>query len=326
MRASCVVRILLIAAALAALGGCERGGATARFVGTLERDRIEVAAEAAEPIVALEVREGERVAAGRLLVRQETAVAQARLARAAAQVAEARHRLAELEKGARREEIDEARARVAAARAALVRDARELERIERLVESNVLAETELDRARAARDGAQAGLEESDARLTALLRGTRAEQLGQARAAVAAAEGALRELQVGAERLLVRAPRSGLVEALPYEVGERPPVGHAVAVLLADGAPFARIYVPEPARVHVHAGAPARVFVDGIAEALPGRVRYVASDASFTPYYALTQRDRSRLVFLAEVALEGAEAARLPAGVPVEVEIEGASGG
>ena len=38
--------------------------------------------------------------------------------------------------------------------------------------------------------------------------------------------------------------------------------------------------------------------------LDGKVRSIASDASFTPYYALTGDDASRLVYRAEVLLEG----------------------
>jgi len=49
------------------------------------------------------------------------------------------------------------------------------------------------------------------------------------------------------------------------------------------------------------------------------VRSVSSEASFTPYAALTEQDRGRLVFVAEIDLEGEAAAELPAGVPVQVE-------
>jgi HlyD family secretion protein len=65
--------------------------------------------------------------------------------------------------------------------------------------------------------------------------------------------------------------------------------------------------------------PARVRVDGAEEPFAARVRSVSSDAAFTPFHALTERDRGRLVFLAEVDLEGEAARALPSGVPVEVE-------
>src|SRR5690606_1568193 len=61
-----------------------------------------------------------------------------------------------------------------------------------------------------------------------------------------------------------------------------------------------------------------VRIDGRAAALSGRIRWIASEAAFTPYFALTQRDRSRLAYLAEILVEGPQAEGLPAGIPVEV--------
>ena len=126
--------------------------------------------------------------------------------------------------------------------------------------------------------------------------------------------------VSAERYSVRAPRPGLIEALPYEVGERPPVGAPLVIMLADGAPYARVHVPEPLRVAFAAGTAVEVRIDGVADPLPGTVRYVSSQASFTPYNSLTQKDRSRLAYLAEITLEGDAASKLPAGVPVQVRL------
>jgi HlyD family secretion protein len=314
------VRTSHLAVALLALSACSTESEMPRVVGTLERDRIEIVSEEAEPILEIEVREGDHVEQGQVLVRQATELAAARLANADAHIAEARYRLMELERGARVETIDEARARVAAARATAARDESELRRAEELVKQRLVSQSQLDQARAARDASAAALREAEARLTELLRGTRAEQIEQARAALAAAESARKELEVTDSRLLVRATRSGIVEALPYEVGERPPRGSPVAILLSDTSVYARVYVPEPLRVHMRAGSRARVFVDGLEQPLDGVVRFVAAEAAFTPYFALTQRDRSRLAFLAEIDIEGEQARNLPAGVPVEVEL------
>jgi len=48
------------------------------------------------------------------------------------------------------------------------------------------------------------------------------------------------------------------------------------------------------------------------------VRWIASDPAFTPYYALTERDRGRLSYVAKVDITE-QYERLPDGVPVEVE-------
>jgi HlyD family secretion protein len=94
----------------------------------------------------------------------------------------------------------------------------------------------------------------------------------------------------------------------------------VAILLADGAPYARVYVPEPDRVRVVPGARAAVHVDGVEGELPGRVRTVSQEAAFTPYYALTERDRGRLSYVAKIDLEGEAARALPTGLPLEAEL------
>jgi HlyD family secretion protein len=91
-------------------------------------------------------------------------------------------------------------------------------------------------------------------------------------------------------------------------------------MLADGVPYARIYVPEPLRAQVAAGQSVNVMVDGVDGALRGVVRYVSAEAAYTPYYALTQKDRTRLSFLAEVALDDPKAASLPVGLPVQVTL------
>ena len=78
-------------------------------------------------------------------------------------------------------------------------------------------------------------------------------------------------------------------------------------------------MPEELRVGVRVGDAATVFVDGMEQTLRGRVRWVASEAMFTPYFALTERDRGHLTYQAKIELD-IEGARLPDGVPVEVEL------
>jgi HlyD family secretion protein len=302
------------------LAGCSRHDADGPLVGTLERDRIEIVAEESEPILSLDVREGDRVTLGQVLMKQDTGVASARFAQADAQVDEAKHRLTELQTGARREDIAVARARLESAKAQAERDIREFARDEELVKQRLISQSQLDQSRAAKDASAAAEREAGAALAELLNGTRIEQLNQARATVTAAESSRRQLEITDARLVVRATRAGTIDALPYKAGERPPKGSTVAVLLADTPAFARVYVPEPMRARVTPRTRAIIHVDGVEAPLEGFVRWVSSDAAFTPYFALTQRDRSRLAFLAEVQVVDDRANQLPAGVPVEVEI------
>ncbi len=303
----------------ALLAGCERDPDDA-LLGTLERDRVELVAEVSEPIVAIDAREGAHLAAGQPVLRQDRRAVDARLAAARAAEAQARQRLDELIEGPRREEIRAAAAALDAARARALAEEQEFARISTVVAKQLLPMADLDRQRALRDAAQAELRRAEAELGLLVRGTRAEQIDQARSAQAAAAARVRELEVTSGRLEIRAPVPGWLDSLPYERGERPPAGATVAVLLADGAPWVRIYVPEPRRTAVRIGTPAEVRVDGIDRVFRGRVRYVSNEAAFTPYYALTQRERARLAFLTEVELIDREAAALPVGVPAQVRL------
>jgi HlyD family secretion protein len=63
-----------------------------------------------------------------------------------------------------------------------------------------------------------------------------------------------------------------------------------------------------------------VRVDGVDKIFDGRIRWVSADAAFTPYFALTEHDRSRLSYLAEIDIENAE--DLPSGIPVQADFPG----
>ena len=302
------------------LWGCFEDGPPPA-VGTLERDRLDLIAESSEPVVERPVQEGAYVEKGALLVKLDPKRLAAQVAQVASARARAAARLAELVRGPSRERIAEARARLHGAESRLTTARDDLTRSEDLFKQGVVSpqqrdqqQTAFDEAKAARDAARATLDE-------LLEGTTEEELAQAEAALAETDAALADAQVRLGRLEVRAPAAGWVDALPYELGERPPQGGVVAVLIADAAPYARVYVPASVRVHVTAGTPAEVRVLGIDHPLPGRVRMVARDASFTPYFALTERDRGHLVYVAKVDLEGPEARGLPTGVPVEVRFQ-----
>jgi HlyD family secretion protein len=315
---------LLPPALAALLAGCAGDDDARMMHGTLERDRLELVAESNERIVELHVREGDAVATGDLLLRQEAGLMQARLDQARAAVDEAERRLADVVAGPRQREIDEVRAALGGAESSLATEQKEYQRVDALVERKLLSASSRDQARARRDAALAARDETRARLRLLEEGTRPEQVRQSRAAVDRARASLAELETSAARYEVRAPRAGRVEALPYEQGERPPSGAPVVVLLADSVPYARIYVPEPLRAQVTAGRAVDVTMDGVDGALRGMVRYVSAEAAYTPYYALTQKDRTRLSFLAEVVLDDPRAASLPVGLPVQVTLAAAA--
>jgi len=285
-------------------------------LGTLERDRIVLKATASEIILNEPVPEGTKVSAGTLLVQLDDRRQQAVVARAQAEVAQAEARLEELRNGARPEDIAGASARVSGARAAVIEARATYQRTKQLLQQKLAAQATLDQALANRDSAEASLQSAQEELLRLTNGTRKEQLDQAAAAVQAATAQLVLEQRNLADLSIVATRDAYLDSLPWHPGERVAQGATVAVLLANTAPYARVYVPEPWRARLQVGDLRQVTVDGIEQPLTGRLRWIATEPAFTPYFALNASDRARLVYLAEFELEAAE--DLPTGVPAQV--------
>ncbi len=311
-------RLLPVVAVCLAIAGCEPSADASRVVGQLESDRVELVAEFAEPIVERLVAEGETVAHGQVLLRQDDTRILARIAELEALLEQHRARLDELTRGPRQEQIVAEQANVIGARRDLDFRQIEYERALKVHERQLASPESLDRAKAALDAARATLEFHEARLAELLAGTTVEELRQAESAVRQAEARLAAGRVDQARHEIVAPVDGVVDSILFETGERPTIGLPAVVMLTGEQPFARAYVPESLRARVVPGTRANVYVDGIDAAFPGRVRWIANEAAFTPYFALTEHDRGRLTFFAKIDIIDAPE-RLPDGVPVEVE-------
>ncbi len=312
------IRLLMIFTAIL-LAACESDGDNFRIVGELASDRIELTAEAAEPITEILVAEGQQVTQGQILLRQDARRASARLAEAEALVGQAQARLDELVRGPRSEQIAAARANVEGTARELEFRQSEYERVTEIHARQLASPELLDRAKASLDAALSNDEFRRAQLQEMLSGTTLEELAQAEQSVqqAAARRDLRAIDLA--RHETRAPVDGIVDSRLFELGERPAPGQPMLILLPGEQPHARVYIPEELRVKLRAGSTVTVFVDGLDEPLHGRVRWVASEAMFTPYFALTERDRGHLTYQAKIDID-IEGNRLPDGVPVEVKL------
>lgn len=302
------------------LGGC--GDESPPLLGSLEWDRVAITADASERVLRWHVAEGDVVQAGAMLLELDTRRIDARIVQARGDVVQAEARLSELANGARIEAIEAARADLASARAAQVEAEQDYTRAAELRERGLVATAALDQATATRGQRRAATAAADARLKELVRGTRPEQIEQATAAVDTARAAVSTLQLDRERLTIVAPRPGRIDALPFKVGDQPPMGAVVASLLVGDTPYARVFVPMPRRAAMAPGVHLDLHVQGIDAPFDSIVRSIRSEPSFTPYYALAGDDASRLVYRAELVLQGDDARALPSGLPVTADLPG----
>ena len=309
----------IIAASALFMSACGSSSDNGRVVGELASDRIELTAEASEPVIEILIAEGDAVTAGQVLMRQDAARANARLAEAEATLAQMQARLDELVRGPRSEQISAARANVDGAADELNYRRSDFARVQEIYNKQLASPDLLDRAKAALDTAEANSKLRRAQLQELLSGTTVEELAQAEQAVKKAAARRDLISVDVSRLDIVAPVDGIVDSRLFELGERPAPGQAMLILLPGEQPYARVYVPENLRVQIKIDMPAIIHVDGLADAIDGRVRWVASESAFTPYFALTEKDRGHLSYLAKIDIVEVRE-RLPDGVPVEVDL------
>jgi len=276
--------------------------------------------ESNEPIIAIQVRDGQTVEAGDLILEQNPERAAARLAQQVGLRNQAAARLAELQRGPREESIREARAKLEAARAREVNTLAIYKRTQEVFDQGLSSDFRRDTDETNYKTAVAQVKADSEALDRLLHGTTIEELDQATAAVEASDAQVRQAQLDLDRTRIFAPVSGVVDKVLYRIGERPAPGTTIAIVLDSSRTYARVYVPEHLRTRVIPGANIDVQVDGVDGAFAGRVRWVSSDATFTPYFALTEHDRSRLSYLAEIDIP--EAADLPSGVPLQADLPG----
>jgi len=289
------------------------------MLGTLEWDRVAVAAEVSEPIVRIDVKEGATARAGDAILSLDPRRTDAELAQAVADAARAEAALAELRHGTRIETIDAGRATLAGAESTQANAKRERDRLAEIRRRGLVAQADLDNAETALRTATAQSNNARANLAELLNGTRIEDIEQAEAQLASAKAVVEHLTLTRARLDVRAPVDGRVDALPFKLGDQPPAGATLVSMLSGAAPYARIYVPASQRARLAEGARCRVRVEGVEADYSATIRTLRSDPAFTPYFALTGDDASRLAYRAELVLEGDAAKKLPAGLPAQAE-------
>jgi HlyD family secretion protein len=308
----------LLFAFLLACSGSSGDGIEA--VGTVEIREHDVAPMTAARVVQLLVDEGATVDAGDTMAVLSMSTLAADIDQRRARVATAQAALREAEAGPRNAEIERAEADLRAAEAEADRAAKDLVRIQALTESGALAEQKLDEARALAATTANRRDALRETLLLLRQGTRPERIAGARAEVETARAALAATQATRADLVLTSPVRGVVLGRHAEVGEVVAPGTPVVTVGESAEPWVRVYVSPSDVARLTVGAPAVATLDDLPDReFPGRVASVATKAEFTPRVALTENERADLLFAVKVELQDSTGT-LKAGLPVNVRL------
>ena len=256
-------------------------------------------------MAAVHAEEGATVRKGDPLVTFETDLGALQIREQRARVAEMRAGLARVSAGPRREET--ARARAGAENAE-----RERRRLKALFDQGVIGRQQYEDAATRARVAQEAYRE-------LQRGSRAEDLDAARAALDREEQRLAFLLRQSEEAVVRAPADGVVESLDLRPGDLVAANRPVARVLEPGQLWARIWVPEPSLGLVRVGQRVAITVDSFpGREFPGRIVEIRQQGEYTPRNIQTRKQRMDQVFGAKVAIDPAP--ELKPGMAAEVRL------
>jgi HlyD family secretion protein len=311
-------KLAALLGALAALAGCG-GPPQPAAQGYVEGEFVYVSSPGAGTLDALSVRRGAQVRAGDPLFTLDNVPEKAARDQAAAQLAQGRATLEDLKKAKRPSEIQSAQAQLNQAQAALVLAGLELARQEKLAAvPGGAAQQDLDRARSTRDQDSQRAAQLEADLNTAQSGSRDDQIAAAQAGVRALEAALARAEWDLSQKSRTAPAAGLVFDTLYRPGEWVAAGRPVVALLPPENVKVRAFVAETRVGAIHPGDAVRVTVDGVGQALAGKVCFISPQAEYTPPVIYSQESRGKLVFMVEAVFDAATAASLHPGQPVDV--------
>jgi len=310
-------------AALAVLGlaGC---GAARQDVlsGYVEAEPVRVSSPVGGRLVSLAVGRGAVVTPGQALFALEQDNEKAALDEARARVVEAQASAADLGKGKRPDELAVNLAALKVAEASLRQSESDLARQTALAKAGFVSASSIDAYKAKRDVDAAQVAEMQAQVKVARLAARDDARNAAAAEADAARAQLAQRQWTVTQKSVTSPVAARVEDRYYRMGEWVPAGSPVLSLQEPGAVKVRFFVPEPMMPRAGIGAHVMLHCDGCGADMPATVRFVATDAEYTPPVIYSKENRAKLVWMAEAVPALADAARLRPGQPVDVTLAG----
>jgi membrane fusion protein PltH len=292
--------------------------------GNIDLREVDLPFNEAERIANILVQEGDRVRAGQVIARLDTARLAPQAAQAAALTAAQRDAVDRFHHGNRPEEVAEAQANVESARADAETARDHYERLRSLAANHIVSEQDVDNAKDAMDVAQAKLAVSEKAYELERLGPRSEDIAQAENQLRADEAQLALLRQHVADAVLLAPSNGVVQARLMEPGEMASPDKPVISLAITDPKWVRTYVSEPDLGKVHPGAQAFITVDAFPrQRFPGWVGFVSSIAEFTPKEVQTEALRPSLVYEVRVFVrDTADVLRL--GMPATVSVSTAA--
>ncbi len=251
--------------------------------GRIEGDHYTVAGKVPGKIVAIMAREGDAVVEEQVLARLDDVQVRAKVEQA-------------------KQQVVAAEAQCVAATATEQQAMRDKDRLSQLYERGSAAKRETERTHSAWTVARSQLQAVEAQCEA-------------------AKAMLVEVQSVLADLTIHAPADGTITTRIADKGEVVAAGSPLFDIVDLDRLYLKVYIPEKAIGKVRLGLAAQVYTDAFPDKpFPATVRYIASQAEFTPKEVQTPDERVKLVYAVKLYLDENPEHRLTPGLPADAVI------
>ncbi|WP_312566683.1 HlyD family efflux transporter periplasmic adaptor subunit [Comamonas sp.] len=276
--------------------------------GRIEATEVDIATKLGGRVEEILVGEGDFVKAGEALARMQITSLQAQHQEAVAGKDRAVHNVAATKAQVALRQSDHAAALAVVAQREADLDAaqRRLARSETLTREGASSAQELDDDRARVRGAQAALKAAQAQVAAAQAAITAAQaqVTGADSAVVAAQATVQRIAAELDDSTLLAPRDGRVQFRLAQPGEVLGAGGKVLNVVDLADVYMSFFLPETVAGRVALGSEVRIVLDAAPQfVIPAKVSFVSATAQFTPKTVETASERQKLMFRVKAQID-----------------------
>lgn len=289
--------------------------------GTVEVTLVDIVPKMSGYMSNLSLQVGDAVQAGQDVAHIRRADLEAQLLADEAALNKSRAQLTDLEKGPRKQEIQEANADLASAQATYDKAKNDLERYRVLYHESAIAAQQLDAAQSSYDVAYNSLLARQSQQSLISEGNRPDIVEAQRAEVKRLQAVGDVTRATLADTVVYSPLNGIVLTKNFENGEYLTAGSAIATVGDLNNCWVKVYISSEQLGLIQLGQVVDVHIDAYPNRIfAGRIKEISQNAEFTPRQSITQRERANLVFYVKVRIDNSEGILKP-GMPADVVIQ-----
>ncbi|MBQ8036209.1 MAG: HlyD family efflux transporter periplasmic adaptor subunit [Proteobacteria bacterium] len=268
-----------------------RGSDALQITGLINATEIDVASKVPGRISKINVVEGQQVKAGDELCELNLAELDAKLLQANSAIDAAKAQLALARKGARPQEKKAAANQVETARAQVEVTKKMLDRMQKLLDEKALPLAKFEEVEFKYQASVNQLAMAEAKLDAINKGARDEELSALEALVNRGESAAAEIEIYKSERVQVAPVDGEVSKIVVHEGELTNTGYPIITIVKTDDMWASFAVREDRLKDIRIGSKVEIEIPALDKKIPMVVSNISAMADFATWRATSDRDR-----------------------------------